>query len=60
LHPLVEFEGGVVDQRAKKDNSLDTFKMIANTIEPTIKLMNRKLLIFKNYQMDVKEIKCPL
>jgi hypothetical protein len=60
LHPLVEFEGGVVDQRAKKDNNLDIFEMTTNTIEPTIKLMNRKLLIFKHYQMDVKEIKCPL
>ncbi len=57
---MVEFERGVVDQRAKKDNNLDIFEMIANTIKPTIKLMNRKLLIFKHYQMDVKEIKCPL
>jgi hypothetical protein len=60
LHLLVESKGVVVDQRVEKDNNLDIFEMIANTIKPTIKLMNRKLLIFKHYQMDVKEIKCPL
>jgi hypothetical protein len=60
LHPLAEFERGVVDQRIKKENSLDIFEMTANTIEPTMKLINRELLIFKRYQMDVKDIKCPL
>ncbi len=35
-------------------------KMIANTIEPSMKLINRELLIFKRYQVDVKDIKCPL
>jgi hypothetical protein len=60
LHPLAEFERGVVDQRIEKDNSLDIFEMTTNTIEPTMELMNRELLIFKRYQMDVKDIKCPL
>jgi hypothetical protein len=32
--------------------------MIANTSEPTMELFNRELLIFKCYQVDVKDIKC--
>jgi hypothetical protein len=59
LHPLVEYERGVVDQRIEEDNNLDSLKMIADTIEPSIKLINRELLIFKRYQVDVKDIKCP-
>ncbi len=33
--------------------------MIANTSEPTMKLINIKLMIFKHYQVDVRKIKCP-
>jgi hypothetical protein len=32
--------------------------MIANINEPTTKLVNRELLIFKRYQVDVKNVKC--
>jgi hypothetical protein len=60
LHPLVEFERGVVDQRVEEDRSLDIFERTTNTNEPTTKLVNRKLLIFRHYQVDVKDIKCPL
>jgi energy-converting hydrogenase A subunit M len=60
LHPLVEFARGVVDQRVEEDLNLDIFDMIANTSEPTTKLVNRELLIFKRYQLDVKDIKCPM
>jgi hypothetical protein len=41
LHPLVEFERGVVDQKVEKDNSLDIFEMTNSTSEPTTKLTNR-------------------
>ncbi len=41
LHPLVEFERGVVDQKVEKDNSLDIFEMTTSTSEPTTKLTNR-------------------
>jgi hypothetical protein len=34
--------------------------MIASTNELVTKLVNRELLIFKRFQMDPKEIKCPL
>jgi hypothetical protein len=60
LHPLVESERGVVDERVEKDMSLDIFEMITNTSEPTTKLVNRELIIFKHYKVDVKNIKCPL
>jgi hypothetical protein len=40
--------------------SLDIFEMIINTNEPTIVLVNNELLIFKHYQVDVQDIKCPL
>jgi hypothetical protein len=60
LDPLVEFERGVVDQRVEEDRSLDIFEMTTSTSEPTTKLVNRELLIFKHYQVNVKHIKCPL
>jgi hypothetical protein len=34
--------------------------MTTNTSEPTMELVNRELLIFKRYQMDIQNIKCPL
>jgi hypothetical protein len=60
LHPLVEYEGVVVDERVEEDMSLDIFEMTTNTSDPTMKLVNIELLIFRCYQMDVKDIKCPL
>ncbi len=60
LDPLVEFEKGVVDQRVEKDRSLDIFEMTTYTSEPRTKLVNKELLIFKHYQVNVKDIKCPL
>jgi hypothetical protein len=60
LHPLVESKGNVVDERVKEDRSLDIFEMTTNTSEPTTKLINKELLIFRHYQVDVKDIKCPL
>jgi len=57
---LIEFERDVVDQRVEEDRNLDIFEMTTNTSEPTTELVNRELLIFKHYQVDVKDIKCPL
>jgi hypothetical protein len=59
LHLLVEFERGIVDQRFEKDNNLNIFEMTTSKSEPTTKLINKKLLIFKRYEEDVKDIKCP-
>jgi hypothetical protein len=50
----------IVDQGVEEDSSLNIFKMTTNTNELVTKLFNRKLLIFKCYQVDVKSIKCPL
>ncbi len=49
LHPLVEYERGVVDQRVEKDMSLDIFEITTITNEPAIELVNKELLIFKLY-----------
>jgi hypothetical protein len=41
------------------DSSLDVFQMTIGNIEPTKKLVKRKLLVFWHYQVDVKETECP-
>jgi len=60
LHPLVESKRGVVDQKVEENMSLDIFETTTNTSDPTTKLVNRELFIFRCYQLDVKDIKCPL
>jgi hypothetical protein len=60
LHLLVESKRGVDDQRVEDDMNLDIFELTTNSSEPTTKLVNKKLLIFRHYQMDDKDIKCPL
>ncbi len=60
LHPLVESERGVIDQRVEEDMSLDIFEMTTNTSDPTMELVKRELLLFNHYQVDVKNIKCAL
>jgi hypothetical protein len=37
---------------------LDIFEQTISTSEPTKELVKRELLIFKRYQLDVKDIKC--
>jgi hypothetical protein len=54
LHPLVESERGVVNQRVEEDMSLDIFEMTTNTNEPTMELVNTQVLIYRRYQVDVK------
>jgi hypothetical protein len=60
LHHLGEIESSLANIGVDEDCSLDIFEQIANTSEPTKELVNRELLIFRGYQVDVKEIKCPL
>jgi hypothetical protein len=60
LHPFVESKRSVVDQRVETDMSLDIFEMTTSTSDPRIELVDRELLIFKCYQVDVEDIKCPL
>jgi hypothetical protein len=40
------------------DCSLDIFEQTISTNEPIEKLVKRELLIFRKYQLDVKDIKC--
>ncbi len=40
--------------------NLDVFEQIISTNEPVEELVKRELLIFKKYQLDVQDIKCPL
>jgi hypothetical protein len=35
LHPLIEYERGVVNQKIKEDKSLDIFEITISTNEPT-------------------------
>jgi hypothetical protein len=60
LDPLVESERDVVEQTVEEDRSLDIFGMIANITDPTIELVNIELVIFRCYQVNVKNIKWPL
>jgi hypothetical protein len=60
LHPLVESKRGIVDQGVEEDNNLDIFEMIISTSDLVMEPINKKLLIFKHCQMDVKDFKCPL
>jgi hypothetical protein len=39
---------------------LDIFEQIASISEPVEELVKKELLIFRKYQLDVKDIKCPL
>jgi hypothetical protein len=60
LHPSIESNNDFANQRVYDDNILDIFQMITKNIKPTKKLVKRELLVFRHYQVDVKEIKCPL
>jgi hypothetical protein len=43
-----------------EESSLDIFEMYVGTNEPTKEVANKELLMFRRFQVDVKEIKCPL
>jgi len=57
---LVESKRGLVDQGVEKDNSLDIFERIVSTSEPPLELISKELLVFNDYQVDVKDIECSL
>ncbi len=59
LNPLVKFKSSFVDQRLDEDCTLNIFEQTASTNEPTRELVDKEFLIFKIYQMDVKDMKCP-
>jgi hypothetical protein len=60
LHPVENYDVESIEHKSYEENNLDFFEMTTNTIEPVIELVNKELLIFKRFQVDPKEIKCPL
>jgi hypothetical protein len=61
LHPLVRLDKNRVDQYIfEQDCNLDIFEQTTRTSEPTEELVKKELLVFKKYQLDVKDIKCVL
>ncbi len=60
LHPLVRLETNSVDQNTfGQDCNLDIFEQTSSTSEPIEELVKKEFMIFKRYQLDVKDIKCP-
>jgi hypothetical protein len=58
--PLVRLDRNCVDQDIfEQDCSLDIFEQTTNTSEPLEELV-KKLLVFRKYQLGVKDIKCLL
>jgi hypothetical protein len=41
-------------------NRVDIFEMFARTSELAKEMVNKELQMFRKFQMDVKDIKCPL
>ncbi len=53
LHPMANCEIGFVNQRIDENQGLEIFEMTTNTSEPIKDLVNKELLIFGRFQMDV-------
>jgi len=49
-----------VNQTIDENCRMDFFQQTASTSKPTKEHITMELLIFKHYQMDPKDIKCPL
>ncbi len=61
LHPLVRSETSSANQNIfDQDCSLDIFEQTSSTNEPIEELVKKELLIFRRYQLHVKDMKCPL
>jgi hypothetical protein len=58
LHRMTKFVGCVA-QTSDENSSLDILQHIVSTSEPSKELVTKELLIFRCYQVDPKDIKCP-
>jgi hypothetical protein len=47
---------GCENQIGDEDSNLDTFQQIGSPSEPSKELVTKELLIFKHYQVDLKDI----
>jgi hypothetical protein len=52
--------GPMSNMQTHEENSLDIFEMSTGTNEPTKEVVNKELLMFRRFQMNVKDIKCLL
>jgi hypothetical protein len=59
LHPLSNIESSFFN-KLNEENNLDIFEMVIGTNELTKEPINKKLMIFCRFQVDAKDIKCPL
>jgi hypothetical protein len=59
LYSIVESKVRCVDQITNENSKLDNFEQAFSTSEQTKELVTKTLLIFKCYQVDHKDIKCP-
>jgi hypothetical protein len=57
VHYWLNLKGVLLIKKIEKENNLDIFKMIGSISETKMELVNRELLIFKHYQVNVKNIK---
>jgi hypothetical protein len=61
LHPLVRLDTNSINQNIFEHNyNLNIFEQTANTNEPAEELVKMELLVFRRYQLDAKDIKCPI
>ncbi len=60
LHLVVDCDVEFTKHRSYEDNNLDILEMTSSTTKLVIELVNRELLIFRKFQVDLKEIKCLL
>jgi hypothetical protein len=59
LHPLLKVENSFPN-KDDEDCNLEVLEMVAITNEHAKELVNYELSIFQKYQVDMKDIKCPL
>jgi hypothetical protein len=50
----------VANIKTDEESNLDIFEMSFETNERTKKVVNKELSMFRRFQVDVKDIKCPL
>jgi hypothetical protein len=50
----------VANMQIDEENSFNILKMYVRSSEPTKELMKKELQMFKTFQVNVKDIKCPL
>ncbi len=60
LHSLEDNRNTFEEEGFVENCRVNIFHMNASTSESTQELMDRELLIFRKYQVNMKEINCPL